>query len=84
MIFSHDFFYLFTKLLPCRYDCLLKKNPNPTFKHDCNHGLDYSYHIILQDNLQHLANFIVDKKREKVEGGYLTSTAPFIQGCNVQ
>jgi len=33
-------------------------------KYNYKNGKNYPYHIILQDNLQQLANFIAEKKKE--------------------
>ena len=41
-----------------------KINSNLNAKYNYKNGKNYSYQIILQDNLQQLANFIVDKKKE--------------------
>jgi len=41
-----------------------KINSNFNAKHNYKNGKNYSYQIILQDNLQQLSNFIVDKKKE--------------------
>ncbi|WP_420545474.1 CRISPR-associated endonuclease Cas1 [Nitrosopumilus sp.] len=41
-----------------------KINSNFNFKYNYKNGKNYSYQIILQDNLQQLSNFIVDKKKE--------------------
>ena len=41
-----------------------KINSNFNAKYNYKNGKNYSYQIILQDNLQQLANFIVDKKKE--------------------
>jgi len=41
-----------------------KINSNFNARYNYKNGKNYSYQIILQDNLQQLANFIVDKKRE--------------------
>ena len=41
-----------------------KINSNFNAKYNYKNGKNYSYQIILQDNLQQLSNFIVDKKRE--------------------
>ena len=45
---------------------LLIEKINSNFNAKCNYknGKNYSYQIILQDNLQQLANFIVDKKQD--------------------
>ena len=41
-----------------------KINSNFNAKYNYKNGKNYSYQIILQDNLQQLANFIVEKKKE--------------------
>ena len=41
-----------------------KINSNFNSKYNYKNGKNYSYQIILQDNLQQLANFVVDKKKE--------------------
>jgi len=41
-----------------------KINSNFNAKYNYKNGKNYSYQIILQDHLQQLANFIVDKKEE--------------------
>ena len=41
-----------------------KINLNFNFRYNYKNGKNYSYQIILQDNLRQLANFIVDKKKE--------------------
>ena len=41
-----------------------KINSNFNAKYNYKNDKNYSYQIILQDNLQQLANFIVDKKKE--------------------
>ena len=41
-----------------------KINSNFNAKNNYKNGKNYSYQIILQDNLQQLANFIVEKKEE--------------------
>ena len=41
-----------------------KINSNFNAKYNYKNGKNYSYQIILQDNLQQLSNFIVDKKNE--------------------
>jgi len=41
-----------------------KINSNFNARYNYKNGKNYSYQIILQDNLQQLANFIVDKKKE--------------------
>ena len=41
-----------------------KINSNFNARYNYKNGKNYSYHIILQDNLQQLANFLVDKKKE--------------------
>ena len=41
-----------------------KINSNFNAKYNYKNGKNYSYQIILQDNLQQLSNFIVDKKKE--------------------
>jgi CRISPR-associated protein Cas1 len=41
-----------------------KIDSNFNVKYNYKNGKNYSYQIILQDNLQQLANFIVDKKEE--------------------
>ena len=41
-----------------------KINSNFNARYNFKNGKNYSYQIILQDNLQQLANFIVDKKKE--------------------
>lgn len=41
-----------------------KINSNFNSKYNYKNGKNYSYQIILQDNLQQLANFIIDKKKE--------------------
>ena len=41
-----------------------KISSNFNSKYNYKSGKNYSYQIILQDNLQQLANFIVDKKTE--------------------
>ena len=38
--------------------------PKFNARHNYKNGKNYSYQIILQDNLQQLSNFIVDKKKE--------------------
>jgi len=44
---------------------LIKKiNSNFNAKYNYKNGKQYSYQIILQDNLQQLSNFIVEKKKE--------------------
>jgi CRISPR-associated protein Cas1 len=44
----------------------LIENINSNFNARCNYknGKNYSYQVILQDNLQQLANFVLDKKKE--------------------
>jgi len=39
-------------------------NSNFNAKYNYKNGKNYSYQVILQDNLQQLSNFIVDKKKE--------------------
>ena len=41
-----------------------KINSNFNAKYNYKNGKNYSYQIILQDNLQQLSNFILEKKRE--------------------
>ena len=41
-----------------------KINSNFNAKHNYKNGKNYSYQIILQDNLQQLSNFILEKKKE--------------------
>jgi CRISPR-associated protein Cas1 len=41
-----------------------KINSNFNFKYNYKNGKNYSYQVILQDNLQQLSNFIVEKKKE--------------------
>ena len=41
-----------------------KINSNFNARHNYKNDKKYSYQIILQDNLQQLGNFIVDKKKE--------------------
>ena len=41
-----------------------KINSNFNAKYNYKNGKNYSYQIILQDNIQQLFNFIVDKKKE--------------------
>ena len=41
-----------------------KINYNFNAKYNYKNGKNYPYQIILQDNLQQLSNFIVDKKKE--------------------
>jgi len=41
-----------------------KINSNFNARYNYKNGNNYSYQIILQDNLQHLSNFIVEKKKE--------------------
>ena len=41
-----------------------KINSNFNARYNYKNGKNYSYQVILQDNLQQLANFIVDKKKE--------------------
>jgi len=41
-----------------------KINSNFNARYNYKNGKNYSFQIILQDNLQQLANFIVDKKKE--------------------
>ena len=41
-----------------------KINSNFNARYNYKNGMNYSYQIILQDNLQQLANFTVDKKKE--------------------
>ena len=41
-----------------------KINSNFNARYNYKNGKNYSYQIILQDNLQQLSNFIVDKKKE--------------------
>jgi len=41
-----------------------KINSNFNAKYNYKNGKNYSYQVILQDNLQQLTNFIVDKKKE--------------------
>ena len=41
-----------------------KINSNFNARYNYKNGKNYSYQIILQDNLQQLANFIIDKKKE--------------------
>ena len=41
-----------------------KINSNFNARYHYKNGENYSYQIILQDNIQQLANFIVDKKKE--------------------
>jgi len=41
-----------------------KINSNFNAKYNYKNGKNYSYQVILQDNLQQLANFIVGKKKE--------------------
>ena len=43
---------------------IVKINSNFNVKYAYKNGNNYSYQIILQDNLQQLTNFIVDKKKE--------------------
>jgi CRISPR-associated protein Cas1 len=41
-----------------------KINSNFNAKYNYKNGKNYSYQVILQDNLQQLSNFIVEKKNE--------------------
>ncbi len=41
-----------------------KINSNFNARYNYKNGKQYSYQVILQDNLQQLSNFIVDKKKE--------------------
>ena len=41
-----------------------KINSNFNAKNNYKNNKQYSYQIVLQDNLQQLANFVVDKKKE--------------------
>lgn len=41
-----------------------KINSNFNARYNYKNGKNYSYQIILQDNLQQLSNFIVDKKKK--------------------
>lgn len=41
-----------------------KINSNFNTRYNYKNGKNYSYQIILQDNLHQLANFIIDKKKE--------------------
>ena len=41
-----------------------KINSNFNARYNYKNGKNYSYQVILQDNLQQLANFILDKKKE--------------------
>ena len=41
-----------------------KINSNFNAKYNYKNGKNYSYQVILQDNLQQLSNFILDKKKE--------------------
>lgn len=41
-----------------------KINSNLNAKYNYKNGKQYSYQIILQDNLQQFSNFIVDKRKE--------------------
>ena len=41
-----------------------KINLNFNVKYNYKNGRNYSYQIILQDNLQQLSNFILEKKKE--------------------
>jgi hypothetical protein len=41
-----------------------KINSNFNARYNYKNGKDYSYQIILQDNLQQLSNFVVEKKKE--------------------
>ncbi|MDH3765232.1 MAG: CRISPR-associated endonuclease Cas1 [Nitrosopumilus sp.] len=41
-----------------------KINSNFNARYNYKNDINYSYQIILQDNLQHLSNFIIDKKKE--------------------
>ena len=41
-----------------------KINSNFNARYGYKNGKNYSYQIILQDNLQQLSNFIVDKKQD--------------------
>lgn len=41
-----------------------KINSNFNARYNYKNGKNYSYQIILQDNLQQLSNFILDKKKE--------------------
>jgi len=41
-----------------------KINSNFNAKYNYKNGKNYSYQIIMQDNLQQLANFIMEKKKE--------------------
>ena len=41
-----------------------KINSNFNAKYNYKNGKNYSYQIILQDNIQQLANFIIDKEKE--------------------
>lgn len=43
---------------------ILKINSNFNAEYNYNNGKQYSYQIILQDNIQQLSNFIADKKIE--------------------
>ena len=53
-----------TKLGECIAKLLIEKiNSNFNAKYNYKNGKNYSYHIVLQDHLQKLANFIVGKKK---------------------
>jgi hypothetical protein len=41
-----------------------KINSNFNVRYNYKNGKNYSYQIILQDNLQQLSNFIMDKQKE--------------------
>ncbi len=41
-----------------------KINSNFNARYNYKNGKNYSYHVIFQDNLQQLANFIVEKKKD--------------------
>ena len=43
---------------------IAKINSNFNAKYNYKNGKNYSYQIILQDNIQQLSNFIIDKKKE--------------------
>jgi len=41
-----------------------KINSNFNVRYNYKNGKNYSYHVILQNNLQQLSNFIIDNKKE--------------------
>ena len=56
-----------TRLGECIAKLLIRKiNSNFNARYNYKNNKQYSYQIILQDNLQQLSNFIVDKKKEFV------------------